>query len=79
MAVSVNPDGAPALMPNDGALPPMLGSDTVPAVPGTASSDVIEEPGVAVGCALGADGVLPPLQPATIVPAKNIPTRTKRR
>ena len=79
VVLSVSPAGAPARMPNAGVTPPIAGSDTVPAVPGTAFSDEIEpEFAAAVDCTLGA-GELPPEHPATIVPAKNSPTRTKRR
>jgi hypothetical protein len=79
VVLSVSPAGAPPRRPNDGVMPPIPGSDNVPAVPGTAFNDVIEpDVGAAVGCTLGA-GVLPPEHPATIVPAKKIPTRTKRR
>jgi len=39
---------------------------------------VIELPGLAETAGTGAD-VLPPPHPATIVAARNIPTKTKRR
>ena len=80
-ALIVSPAGAPELMPKPAVIPATAARATVPAVLGIAISEVFDEPGLAAleACTLGDEPVLPPVQPATIVPARNTPTKTKRR
>jgi hypothetical protein len=80
-ALIVKPDGAPVPTPKAGVTKPRACSDTVPAVPGIATSWTPEGPGLGelLGCTLGAELVLPPAHPAMAAAARNITTGTNRR